>query len=444
MFRVTVLLLICPAILPAQEPVGAGWPSWRGPHGDGRWQAPALAESWPKDGLKTVWSMPVGGGYAGVSVARGKVLVLDRETGPLDSKTSKPNPSTEKERLICIDADSGQQLWIHSWSQPYGKLDYGTGPRAAATIDGKFVFVLGALGQLRCVRLEDGRLVWSKDLVKAYSGRPPDWGYAASPLIYRGHVIVQAGGPDGYSVIAFHRETGEVAWHSLSDEAGYAWPIPVRRRGADTDELVLWTPSHVRGIQASNGRPLWGVPYRVTYGVSIATPIFQDEIALVCGYWEGSRAIRLGEEPGSATLLWEDRMLRGLMSQPLYRDGKVFLLDRQSGIVCFELATGQRRWNDGNTLTPRGRNPQASLVWTGHEDQVLALNSEGELVLCRFGDDGYSEQARAKIIEPTWAHPAFAADRVYARSDAEIVCVELPKKAVSSRTGHQINRQDSP
>ena len=104
----------------------------------------------------------------------------------------------------------------------------------------------------------------------------------------------------------------------------------------------------------------------------------------------------------------------------------MFLLDRRSGIVCFDLKTGERRWNDGNRLTPRGRNPQASLVWTGHEDQVLALNSEGELVLCRFGKDGYTEQARAKIIDPTWAHPAFVGNRVIARSDSKIVCVELP------------------
>lgn len=423
------LLILASCVASAQDrsaSIDQDWPQWRGPRGDGTWRAPQIAQDWPEAGLKELWSKPVGGGYAGVTVASGKVLVLDRQTGPLDPKTSKPNPKNEFERLLCLDANSGETIWEHSWPQPYGDLDYGTGPRASATVDGDFVYVLGALGQLRCVKLADGTREWSRDLVKEFGGRPPDWGYAASPLIHEDRLIVPAGGERGHSVIAFDKSTGKVDWHSLSDKAGYAWPVPIRRSGSSSDELVVWTPSHIRGVRAGDGRSLWSIPYKVTYGVSIATPIFHDDIALVCGYWEGSKAIRLRPKAESAVLLWEDKMIRGLMSQPLFRDGNVFLLDRQSGIVCFDLKTGERRWNDGNRLTPRGRNPQASLVWTGHKDQVLALNSDGELVLCRFGRDGYTEQARAKIIDPTWAHPAFVGNKVLARSDSKIVCVELP------------------
>jgi len=411
-----------------QRTLDTDWPKWRGPRGDGTWHAPRLAESWPKTGLKQHWSKPIGGGYAGVTVARGRVFVLDRKTGPLDPKTSKPNPQNEIERLVCLDTKTGEEIWIDSWPQPYGDLNYGSGPRAAATVHGDFVFVLGSLGQLRCVRFRDGTLVWSHDLVKEFGGRPPTWGYAASPLVFGDTLIVQPGGKDGFSIIAFDLKTGRVTWHSLDDKAGYSWPVPIRRADSKIDELVLWTPSHVRGLAAVSGKPLWQIRYEVAEGVSIATPIFHDNIAVVCGYWDGSKAVQLGATPGEANLLWEERLLRGLMSQPLFQDGNAFLLDRRDGIVCFDLKTGRTLWNDGNKLTPRGRDPQASFVWTGHEDQVLALNSDGELVLARFGKTGYGEQARAKVIDPTWAHPAFVGNRVYARSDSKIVCVELPLK----------------
>ena len=428
----TIALILAAASAVAQEssqtPVDTDWPKWRGPRGDGTWNAPRLADDWPKTGLKEHWSKPIGGGYAGVSVARGRVFVLDRQTGPLDPATSKPDPKTEFERLVCLDAKTGEKVWIDSWPQSYGDLNYGSGPRAAATVHGEFVFLLGALGQLRCVRVRDGELVWSHDLVSKFGGRPPTWGYAASPLVSGETLIVQPGGKDGFSVMAFDLKDGRVVWHSLDDQAGYSWPVPIRRSGSKIDELVLWTPSHVRGLEAATGKPLWQIPYDVSEGVSIATPIFHDDIAVVCGYWEGSKAVQLGATPGEATLLWEERLLRGLMSQPLFRDGNAFLLDRRDGVVCFELKSGRTLWNDGNKLTPRGRDPQASFVWTGHEDQVLALNSDGELVLARFGKQGYSEQARAKIIDPTWAHPAFVGNRVYARSDTKIVCVELPLK----------------
>jgi len=423
------LLMLAPLTASAQDAtrsINSDWPKWRGSRGDGTWHAPRLAEAWPKSGLKSLWSTPIGGGYAGVIVARGKVLVLDRQTGPVNPKTSKPDPKNEIERLVCLDAKSGQEQWVNKWPQPYGNLNYGSGPRAAATVDGEFAFVLGALGQLRCLSLRDGTLVWSHDLVKEFHGRPPTWGYAASPLILGDTLIVQPGGKDGFSVMAFERKTGRTLWTSLDDKAGYSWPVPIRRAESKSVELVLWTPSHIRGLEAATGKPLWQVPYKVSEGVSIATPIFHDNIAVVCGYWEGSKAVQLGAAPGEAKLLWEERLLRGLMSQPLFRNGNAFLLDRRDGVVCFELKTGKKLWTDGNRLTPRGRDPQASFVWTGHEDQVLALNSEGELVLCRFGEDGYFEQARAKIIDPTWAHPAFAGNKVFARSDSKIVCVELP------------------
>jgi hypothetical protein len=83
-------------------------------------------------------------------------------------------------------------------------------------------------------------------------------------------------------------------------------------------------------------------------------------------------------------------------------------------------------WDDGNQLTPRDRNPQATLVWLGDDDRAIALNAEGELVLCRLSPSGYEEQSRTKIIGPTWAHPAYAGTSVYARDDNELICVELP------------------
>jgi outer membrane protein assembly factor BamB len=253
----------------------------------------------------------------------------------------------------------------------------------------------------------------------------PMWGYAASPLIVRDWVIVQPGGLDGWSVVALDAKSGEIVWHSLSDEAGYTWPIVVHSGGVE--QLVLWTPSHVRGVELATGKPLWEVPYEITYGVAIATPIAHEGLVVVSGYWHGSKAIRLGETPDAAKLEWEEnRYLRGLMSQALYKDGLVYLLDKQYGITCFELATGNKLWDDENRMTPRGRNPQASLVWIGESDRVLALNSDGELVQSRFTRERSTELARSKIIGETWAHPAYAGKRVFARSDSELVCVELP------------------
>ena len=90
------------------------------------------------------------------------------------------------------------------------------------------------------------------------------------------------------------------------------------------------------------------------------------------------------------------------------------------------MKTGKIRWRDNHRLTPKDRNPQASLVWAGDSGRALGLNANGELVLCELKPTGYKELERAQIIGKTWAHPAYSGNRVYARSDREVVCFELP------------------
>ena len=49
-----------------------------GPNRDGVWAETGIVEKFPAGGPKKLWSVPVGGGYAGPAVAGGKVYVADR------------------------------------------------------------------------------------------------------------------------------------------------------------------------------------------------------------------------------------------------------------------------------------------------------------------------------------------------------------------------------
>jgi outer membrane protein assembly factor BamB len=275
-----------------------------------------------------------------------------------------------------------------------------------------------------CLDAESGQVIWVKDAEAQLNAVRPRWGFAASPVIWRNLVIMHIGARPKGCLVAFDRISGNEMWRSSNDPAGYCTPIIIEHEG--NEQIICWTPEHILGISPNTGKVYWSVPYKVTNGVSIATPIFQEELVFVSGYWEGSKAIHLGKRPREASLIWtENQYLRALMSQPLYRDGHIYLLDKSYGLTCFKLQTGEKLWDDDNNMTPRDRNPQATMVWAGDSDRVLVLNSDGELILARFTPVGYIEQSRTKIIGPTWAHPAYAGDCVYARNDSELVCVRL-------------------
>ncbi len=394
------------------------WSRWRGPRGDGTWKAPALSEKWPEDGLKRIWKRSVSPGFSGVSVVDGRVFLMDRP----DKKEHG-----ETERVLCLDANSGNILWSFSYKAEYGDLDYGKGPRASVTVRSGKAYSLGAVGHAFCLDVKTGKRLWGRDLMKEEKSEIPTWGFSAAPEPYGERMLYHVGARPIGSVLALDSITGETRWRTGKEPAGYGPPVPITRGGRR--ELICWGPNHIVGLPVDGGDELWKIPYKITYGVAVATPIYRDGIVLVCGYWHGSKAIELGEGPGDAKIIWEEEeALCGLMSQPLYRDGFCYLLDRRHGLTCFELKTGKILWRDNHKLTPKDRNPQASLVWVGETNRALALNANGELVLCELTPKGYRELARDQVTGKTWAHPAYSGNRVYARSDREIVCLELPSE----------------
>lgn len=339
---------------------------------------------------------------------------MDRRTAP-----------AEQERVLCLDAVTGEPKWEHCYDVAYGSLDYGNGPRASVTLHEGRAYALGALGMAMCLDAATGAMRWQVDMVKEHGAVVPTWGFAASPYIWKDMVLFHVGAkPDG-SVVALDLATGKVRWRGGSDAAGYCTPVVFEAPGGS--QLVQWGPQHVESLSPDDGKSLWRFPYKITYGVSIAQPIFHEGILLVSGYWHGARALKLGPDPGVAALAWSDeKFLCGLMSQPLHKDGFVYLLTKAEGVVCFKLSDGSVRWKDGHQLTPKDRNPQMSLVWADKKNDIACgLNAVGELVFARFTPEKMEELCRHQIIGKTWAHPAFTKNCVFARSDTELVAWEL-------------------
>jgi outer membrane protein assembly factor BamB len=83
----------------------ADWPQYYGPQRDGTSAEKGILRSWPKEGPKILWTVPVGIGYGGPAVSAGKVYLLDR-----DDKVG--------DKLRCLDLVSGKELWNFAYDAP--------------------------------------------------------------------------------------------------------------------------------------------------------------------------------------------------------------------------------------------------------------------------------------------------------------------------------------
>ena len=398
------------------------WPQWRGPGRAGVWSSVRLPRRLDPGSAERLWSTEVGGGFSGVVVAGDRVLTMDR-TG-----------TGEEERVVCLNRKDGSLLWTHSYSAPYGDLDWGKGPRATPAVDGGEVFTLGAVGRVSCLRLSDGKPRWSLDLQKRFGGKQPVWGHSASPLVVGDLVYLQAGGESGATVVALDRRTGRERWRALEDRPGYS--SPVMAKVGSTEQLLVWTADRLVALDPRTGGEIWQAPFRTSsYDVAIISPVTDGSRVFVSGYWDGASAWRLerGRDPEE---LWRSRRLSCLMSTPLWSGDHLYVLDKRDGLLCIHWPSGKVVWTDDHRLTPKGRNPHAALVWAEADRSsensgglAVALNAVGELVLLNLTPKKIEDRGRVKIIEggdaPLWAHPAFSGQEVYVRSQTELVCVRV-------------------
>ncbi len=424
LFLLTLSLLASPT-------TADDWPQWRGEQRDGVWREEGVTEDLAQHPPTVLWRTPVGPGYSGPTVADGRVFVSDR-------------PDESSERVLCLDAATGKQIWAHQYPCEY-RISYTAGPRASVTIDGSLAYSLGAMGDLFCLQAASGEVVWRVDVNQQFSieGQPtrmPIWGLAAAPLIDQDLVILHIGGRDGACLVALDKTTGKLRWKALDDQASYSAPVLMQR--GQRPILIAWTGDSLSGLLPQTGEVLWSIPMPPSrMPIGIATPVIDGDRVYVTSFYDGSLMIEVSADGSQAKTVWRKvgrderntEALHSIISTPVMFDDHVYGVDSYGELRCLKADSGERVWED-LTLTPKARWSTVHFVRRG--DQFWMLNERGELVLGELSPQGFKEIGRSPLIDPTlkqlrqrggvvWSHPAFANRCVFARNDKELVCASL-------------------
>lgn len=426
--------VIFPVTLLATLLHAADWPEWRGSGRQGIWTESGIIERFPATSLKVKWRAPINAGYTGPAVANGRVFLLDH---------TPATGTSVVERAICLDEKTGKIIWTREWNADYRGLDYANGPRATPTVDGDRVYVLGAKGSLRALKVSDGTELWSADYVMDFAAAIPGWGASGAPLIAGSKLIAIAGGKGSAKVVAFDKLTGRVSWRALSgddSESGYSQPILIQH---GRPQLIVWHAGALESLDPETGAVFWSQPFRITMNTPIATPAWNAPHLLVSGFFDGARMMELSIE-GKARLAWTSHgtneiksdKLHALMSQPIIDGDYIYGICSYGQLRCLRRSTGERVWESQAPTVEKTRNVTAWMI--RHRDRVFLFNDRGELILAKLSPAGYTEIGRTKVIEPTsspggrrelgavvWSHPAFANRHIVVRNDREVIRLSL-------------------
>src|SRR5207302_6762058 len=118
-FRLTVfsVCLFGGYVLRAED-----WAQWLGPNHDAVWRETGIIEKFPDGGPPVLWRANIGAGYAGPTVAKGRVYISDRQLAQGVNNPSDPfqrGVIRGAERVVCLNEADGKVVWKYEYDCPY-------------------------------------------------------------------------------------------------------------------------------------------------------------------------------------------------------------------------------------------------------------------------------------------------------------------------------------
>ncbi len=394
------------------------WPTWRGPNCTGvspkgnppltwsetenvKWKVKLTGDA--SNASPVIWKDKIFFQTAIKTEMQGKPDAQSTTEGGRGGRGPGGSPPTNiyKFNLVCLDRNSGKQLWEKTVREvlPHQghHANHGFASFSPVT-DGRLIWANFGSRGVHCFDLE-GNLKWSKDLGRMNTVM--GFGEGGSLAVAGDAVIVVRDQEGDSSIVALNKETGDVIWKKDRDEpTSWATPLAVEVNGRT--QIVTSATNLIRNYNLETGDIIWQCAGQ-TRNV-IPSPVAGFGMVFCTSGYRGSslQAIELGRKgdlSDTDAVKWYVKEATPYVPSPLLYGDKLYVCSvNQPVISCYNAKTGEayfikERLPDINEIyaSPAGaagqvyfigRNGVTCVLKNSEKIEVLAINTLNDKVDC--------------------------------------------------------------
>ena len=388
-----------PAVAPTD------WIEFRGPARDGVLHGVKIPTNWNEQPPRLKWRRRVGPAWSSVTVVADRLFTQEQRD--------------ENEAVVCYDAATGEEIWVHTDKDRFEESVSGAGPRGTPTFANGRIFTLGATGILNCLDAASGKKIWSRTITTDAQSKPPLWGLSGSPLVSDNMVFVFGGGADK-SLLAYHASSGDPAWAAKAGDLSYSSPQAETIGGKK--QILIVSDAGLASFEPVSGKALWQFGQAMPGMPRTEQPHLVGTTQFLAASLSGSGISLIDVSPEKeewkVTERWNSDGMKPEFPDMVVYNGHAYGFDI-STFCCVDLATGKRMWKGG-------RYGHGQVILLADQGLLLVLSEKGEAVLLKANPERHEELGHFQALHgKTWNHPVVAGGRLYARNAEEMACYEL-------------------
>ncbi|YCM45265.1 PQQ-binding-like beta-propeller repeat protein [Verrucomicrobiaceae bacterium 227] len=358
---------------------------------------------------------------------------------------SAEDKGAHKWRLIALDRTTGKVI--------FDKLAYEGEPRSqrhpkatqcnsTPATNGEYIVAYFGSEGLFCFDME-GKLLWRKEFGKMDAGyfKMPtaQWGFASSPIIHDGKVIVQCDVQKDAFLGLFDLATGEEVWRTPRQDVP-TWSTPAVAEWEGKTQILVNGWRHTGGYDFETGEEIWKL--KGGGDIPVPTPIVGKEMAYFTsahGLYRPMRGIHLSArgditpeevKDTNEAIKWVHHRRGNYMQCPILIGDRLYACSDRGVFTCFDARDGTILFSE----RLRGNGFTASPVSDGKHLYIIC--EYGEVWIVKLGDE-YQQVAINELGDACLATPAISEGVLYFRTQHSLMAIAQPEQAGTTKKSEQ-------